>query len=128
MRIGNIDVYNDDEEIIEILQKTPALAEYDNMNILRFMETKTVGADFGTVILDNSVVYTVYKFDNKHHKPDDAGLLMTKSNEKFTNEQLAIWQKFKYDGMVFGPKIYQLIENFLIANFSIQQAFNRTTG
>jgi hypothetical protein len=125
MKLGNIEVYNDDEEIIEILQKTPELAEYDNMNILRFMETKTVGADFGTVIFDNSEVYTIYKFDNKHHKPDDAGLLMTKSNEKFTNEQMAVWQQFKKDGMIFDPQIYQLIENHLLANFAIQQIYSR---
>ena len=125
MKLGNIEVYDNDEEIIEILQKTPVLAEYDNMNILRFMETKTVGADFGTVIFSNSEVYTIYKFDNKHHKPDDAGLLMTKSNEKFTNEQMAVWQQFKKDGMIFGPQIYQLIENHLLANFAIQQIYSR---
>ena len=125
MKLGNIEVYDNDEEIIEILQKTPVLPEYNNMNILRFMETKTIGADFGTVIFSNSEVYTIYKFDNKHHKPNDAGLLMTKSSERYTNEQLVVWQSFKNAGMIFGLEIYQLIENQLIANFAVQQMYNR---
>ena len=120
MKLGNIEVYNDDEEIIEILQKTPELAEYDNMNILRFMETKTVGADFGTVIFDNSEVYIIYKFDNKHHNSDDAGLIMTKSNEQFSDEQIFMWQNFKKTGMKLSLKIFQDIENALLAHFTVQ--------
>lgn len=114
-KIGNIEIYNDDEEIIEILQKLPEMEECDNMNILKYIQEKTQNADFGSVVKYENQVYSVYKFDKSRYKPEDAGLLMIKSNVKYVLDQRMAWEKFFEVGMMRSEKIYQMICDSLLS-------------
>jgi len=123
-KIGNVFVFSDDEEIIETLVKLPPSEEFDNMNILRFMQERTKKSDFGGVVFFDNIIYTIYKFDKYLIKPEEAGLLMTTSNSKFAMEQLDIWVKFKNAGMSFSEKIFDIISNGLISGKAVQIFYN----
>lgn len=122
--IGNIKVYSDDEEIIDILNEFPPFKEFDNMNILKYMQEKTKKSDFGGVISLNDIIYTIYKFDKDLIGPEDAGLLMTSSNSKFALEQLDIWINFRNVGMSFSEKIFEIISGGLAARKAVQMFYS----
>lgn len=121
---GNVEVYIDDEEIIDILHKLPEMEECGNMKVLKFIQDKTVNADFGTVIFFENRVHTVYKFDkNLVKEEDDAGLILTISNKEDTLEQLEIWKTFRNAGMSFSDKIFTIFDNYLSANHFVENYF-----
>ena len=126
---GNVEVYIDDEEIIEILHKLPEMEECGNESVLKFIQEKTENADFGTVIFFEDKVYTVYKFD-KHlvKNEDDAGLILTISKKENTLEQLEIWKAFKNAGMSFSDKIFSIFDNYLSANHFVENYFFNKRG
>ena len=125
---GNVEIYNDDEEIIEILYKLPKIEECENMNVLEFMQEKTIKSDFGTVILFKEFVYTIYKFDIHLIKEEDAGLLLTKSKRKYVLEQLQIWRTFRETGMSFSDKIFDVFENTLTGSHFIENYFYKNSN
>ena len=114
-KFGNVNIYIDDEEIIDVLKDLPPSEEFDNMNILKFMQEKTKKSDFGGVIFYNKIAYTIYKFDKELIAPEDAGLLMTSSDTKYAIEQLNIWNNFKSTGMSFSEKVFSYISSGLIS-------------
>lgn len=122
-KIENVEMYFDDAEIIDVLIDIPKMEEYGNLNILEFMERETPGNDFGTVIVFENIVYTVYKFDIKLHKPEGVGLLLTKSEKKYSLEQIQIWKGFKESGMTFSDRIFYTLENSLLGIFTISKGF-----
>ncbi len=122
-KLGNIELYVDDEEIIEILSKLPRMEDYGNMNILEFMDRNTQKSDFGTVISFNKIIYTLYKFDKHLIGEKDAGLLMTISNSEFVEEQLNVWKHFKAQGMSFSEKIFNILVDTLIAQTAVGVLF-----
>ena len=123
---GNIEVYGDDEEIIEVLSKLPPMKEFDNMNILRYMQDRTEKSDFGTVVYRDGTIYTVYKFDKHLIKAEDAGLLMTISLEKNILEHIEIWKTFKESGMSFSNKIFDGLTAELIGIYSAYNLYRRS--
>jgi len=122
----NVEVYIEDEEIIDVLSELPKMEDYDHLNILEFIQRKTAKSDFGTVMCVNNIIYTIYKFDNNLIAPEDAGLIMTKSSQEFAHEQLKIWKNFKGRGMTFSDKIFRIISDSLFAQQTIHQFHNRT--
>jgi hypothetical protein len=121
---GNVEVYFDDNEIIEVLHKLPKMEECGNVSVLKFIQDETVKADFGTVIFFENFVYTVYKFDKYLvKKEEDAGLILTISNVESTLQQLEIWKAFRESGMDFSEKIFMLFDNYLSATHFIENYF-----
>jgi hypothetical protein len=125
-KIENVEVYDNDEEIVEILLRLPKMKEYDNKNILEFMGTNTEKLDFGTIFFEKDMVYVIYKLDKHLYKLGDAGLIMTISHKDFVLEQLNIWKKFKETGMDLSDKILQMFDNFLTASFAVQIVYRDT--
>ncbi len=123
--IGNVNVYIDDEEIIDVLKDLPPIESLDNMNILKFMQEKTKKSDFGGVIFSQKTAYTIYKFDKDLIAPKEAGLIMTSSDVKYSIEQLEIWNSFKSTGMSFSEKIFSAISNGLIAGKAANMLYDR---
>lgn len=112
-KIDNILFFDDDNEIVEELINLPKIEEYDNMNILEFMQRRTTGANFGTVILVNEQVYVLYKFDKEHFNESDAGLLLSTSDKKYASEHINLWNSLKHGGMQFSDKIFPTLINML---------------
>jgi len=112
--IQNVEVYNNYDEIVEILGKLPPILECDNMNLLQFMQDQTENSDFGTVIIIDGIVYAIYKFNKQLYLPEAASLFMTKSQEKYTLEQHNIWSVYKKLGLSLSNKIYDVINEKLI--------------
>lgn len=125
-KIENVEVYDNDEEIVEILLRLPKMKEYDNKNILEFMGTNTKKLDFWTIFFEKNMVYVIYKLDKHLYKPGDAGLIMTISHKDFVLEQLNIWKNFKEAGMDLSDKILQMFDNFLTASFAVQIVYRDT--
>lgn len=124
-KLGNIELYTDDEEIIDILSELPRMEEYDNLNIFEFIERKTEKSDFGTVISFNEKVYSLYKFDKHLIAEEDAGLIMTISSPDFAIEQLNVWKLFKEQGMSLSNKIFTIMSDTLIAQQAVNKFFKR---
>jgi hypothetical protein len=125
-KVLNVEVYNNSEEIIEILSKLPPLEECDNMNLLQFIRERTEHSGYGIVIFIDSIVYSVYKFYKHLYRADEVSLLMTKSHEKYTLEQHKIWSAYKEQGLSLSNEIYGVITNHLIgiyASYNICRRF-----
>ena len=123
-KLGNIELYTDDEEIIDILSKLPRMEDYDNLNIFEFIERNTEKSNFGTVISFEKVVYSLYKFDKHLISEEDAGLILTASNPDFASEQLNIWKLFKEQGMSLSDKIFNRMSDTLIAHQAVNKFYN----
>ena len=121
-KIDNILFFDDDNEIVEELIKLPIIEQYDNMNILEFMQRRTAGANFGTVILVNEQVYVLYKFDKDHFDESDAGLLLSTSDKKYASEHIDLWRSLEQGGMKFSDKIFPTLINML-TDISITNRF-----
>lgn len=106
-KIGNVDLYMDDEEIIEILSKLPSMEDYDNLTILEYLDRNTRNSDFGTVVFYDLLAYTLYKFDKHQIADKDAGLIMTISRQEHSKEQLQLWQLIRKNGVSFSDKIFK---------------------
>ena len=111
-KIGNVSLYLDDLEIVDILSEVPSPEGLSNKSILKFIEEDTIDNDFGTICFHSDLIYTIYKFDKKFHPVEDAGLIMTVSNKIYSLEQLHIWKGFKSKGTDFSAKIFEMIENY----------------
>lgn len=123
-RIGNVEVFTDDEEIIDVLAKLPAMEHYGNLNILEYIERKTDKSDFGSVFNFNNVIYVLYKFDRHLIDEENAGMVLTLSLPAFVTEQIAIWRLLKEQGASFSDKIFKSLTEALIA----QQVLNKISG
>ncbi len=124
-KVGNINVYFDDEEIIEILKELPSFKDFDNMNILKYMQERTIKSDFGAVMGFNNIIYTIYKFNQDLIATEDAGLIMTSSNSKYVIEQLNMWNHFRNVGMSFSEKIFEVMINGLISSKADQMFYSK---
>lgn len=113
-KVRNVEVYNNDDEIIDILSKLPPIEECGYMNLLQFMQDQTENSDFGTVIIIDGIVYAVYKFNKQFHLPETARYFMTISQEKYTLEQHNIWSVHRKLGLSLSNKIYDVINEKLI--------------
>ncbi len=119
-------IYDDDEKIVEIISKFPQFEQLDNMSLLKYIEQKTENSDFGTVLVFEDMVYSIYKFD-KHllEKEEDAGLIMIQSRKADAHKQINIWVHFKGLGMSFGESIFQNIVANLSGISAAARLFNR---
>ncbi|MEQ9424874.1 MAG: hypothetical protein RJQ09_10675 [Cyclobacteriaceae bacterium] len=117
-KIGDIEVYLDDIEIIEYLKSVPVLEDQDNKSILRLIE-ESQGSDFGTVFGWSDVLIVIYKFDNKFYSEEDSGLVMTISSRKDAMEQKQMWEQFWNQGMMKSEKIYKSLVDLLVANHAV---------
>jgi hypothetical protein len=122
IKVKNLEIYIDDNEIIDVLKDLPKMEDFDNLNILSFIQNRTVDADFGTVIGIKNRLYTVYKFDKKHFGPKDAGLLLTVSDEKYAAEHIEYWSINKNSGMKFSDKIFDTLM-VMLSDISIISKF-----
>ena len=118
-KIGNVSLYLDDLEIVDILSEVPSPEGLSNKSILKFIEEDTIDNDFGTICFHSDLIYTIYKFDKKLHPVEDAGLIMTVSNKIYSLEQLHIWKGFKSKGTDFSAKIFEMIENYLTGAYYV---------
>ncbi|MBU1373840.1 MAG: hypothetical protein KJ712_06410 [Bacteroidetes bacterium] len=118
-KIGNVSLYLDDLEIVDILSEVPSPEGLSNKSILKFIEEDTIDNDFGTICFHSDLIYTIYKFDKKFHPVEDAGLIMTVSNKIYSLEQLHIWKGFKSKGTDFSAKIFEMIENYLTGAYYV---------
>lgn len=62
----------DDFEVIDKLQKLPPSVISENQQILKHMQDKAYGKDYGAVFGDHHYTYVVYKFGHI----EDSGLFM----------------------------------------------------
>ncbi len=122
----NISIFNDDLEIIDVLQDLPPSEEFENMNILRFIQEKTIDNNFGWKYRFNNKVYTIYKFDKKFFGSNDAGLIMTMSDDKHAASQVYVWENFRESGMQISSKIFDMFDQYLSGFHFVQKFYSNT--
>ena len=118
--VGNIELYSDDNEIIEVVSRFPRMKQHGNITLLKFVQDKTVDKDFFTMLDFEGKVYAFYKFDTKSMKSEeDGGLLMSASKPEHVLEQVKWWKKAKEVGMDFRPGLFTQMENALTGRFGL---------
>lgn len=117
---GNIEVFVDDNEIIDIAMKFPPIKKDGNVSLLKLLEDESENMDFFTMLDFQGKVYTFYKFDTNSMKSEkDGGLLMTASKPEHVLDQLNWWKAAKHAGMDFRPGLYAAIDAQLNARFAL---------
>jgi hypothetical protein len=106
----NIQLYTDDNKIIDILNHLPQCSDLKNLTILEFIEKETKGANFGVFYMYNNIIYVVYKFDEEIHK-NEAGLIMSKSHIRYAIQHYELWSKIKSIGLNITQEFIRYVYN-----------------
>jgi len=117
----NIEFYSDDQLIKNILGELPKFDNCNGKTIIEFLGEETIGANLGTCLIYNDILYVLYKFDKALHKEKDVGLLMTKSHIKYAADHYKTWKYFYSKGMNLSSEFMNLLYN----NFMFCNAINK---
>lgn len=127
-KVGNVEIYTEKDEVIDMLTPLPKMEYYGNLTILEFIQRNTDQSDFGTVLNVGGIIYVIYKFDRALTGEDNAGLVLTRSGQNFANEQQAVWEYLRSQGASFSDKIFKSITEGLSAQYVMTRLSGKRKG
>ena len=107
-KVKNVEIYNDDFKIAEILQNIPKSEDVQNKEVPRFFEENGKSSDFATIIPGRYSLYVCYK-------SEEHGFTLTVSKVEHVDEQIEVWRSLKAEGQSFYNTIYNGVMAGLVA-------------